>query len=66
MGTKSNEGKKKDGVRDMLSLKGVKGILHWKIMMTVNGKKYRCHRMRAWEAVGFEGLDGAVWLRHQF
>ncbi|HEY6505383.1 MAG TPA: glycoside hydrolase N-terminal domain-containing protein [Chitinophagaceae bacterium] len=66
MGLKSNEGKKAEWVKAMLSLKGLGGDPatenfddnKWK-MMTVPSYD-------GWEVVGFEGLDGAVWLRTSF
>jgi alpha-L-fucosidase 2 len=63
MGLKSDAGKKEAWMNDVLSLKGVNGNLalesfddnQWKIMTVPS--------WNGWEAEGFEGLDGAVWLR---
>ena len=66
MGTKSNEGKKEAWIKDILALKGMNGNpalenfddSKWKTMVVPS--------YDGWEAVGFEGLDGAVWLRTSF
>jgi alpha-L-fucosidase 2 len=66
MGLKSNEGKKNEWLKDMLSLKGLNGNpavenfddSKWKTMIAPSWD--------GWEAVGFEGLDGAIWLRTSF
>jgi alpha-L-fucosidase 2 len=66
MGLKSNEGKKGAWTNDMKSGKGVTGNpalenyddSQWKTMLVPS--------YEGWEAAGFEGLDGAVWLRTSF
>ena len=62
MGMKSNEGKKEEWIKGILSTKAEAAENYndasWK-MMTVPSYE-------GWEAVGFEGLDGAVWLRTSF
>ena len=63
MGLKSNEGKRSEWVKQVRSLKGVNGNpasenyddSKWKTMMVPSWD--------GWEAAGFEGLDGAIWLR---
>ena len=62
MGTKSNEGKKESWLKTVLEFNNPAtenfDDSKWKTMIvpTYDG----------WEAVGFEGLDGAVWLRTGF
>jgi alpha-L-fucosidase 2 len=66
MGLQSNEGKKAEWVKMIRSLKGMKGDpssekyddSQWKTMIVP--------AYDGWETVGFEGLDGAVWLRTYF
>lgn len=66
MGTKSDAGKKDVWVKNMLALKGMKGNpalpgyddSKWKTMSVPS--------YEGWEAVGFEGMDGAVWFRTSF
>ena len=66
MGVKSEEGKKSDWLKEMRALKGVNGNpalpgyddSHWKTMQVP--------AYEGWETMGFEGLDGAVWLRTSF
>ena len=66
MGLKSDEGKKSDWVKEILLLKGFQGNPaseyyddgKWNTMIVPSWD--------GWEAVGFEGLDGAIWLRTSF
>lgn len=65
MGLKSNQGSKAMWVKNMLSLKGKASPAtenfddsKWKTMTVPS--------YEGWEAAGFEGLDGAVWLRTNF
>ncbi|MGB3007578.1 MAG: glycoside hydrolase N-terminal domain-containing protein [Chitinophagaceae bacterium] len=62
MGTKSNEGKKEEWI---------KNVLQYKAPATENFDDNKWKTMtvpsyEGWEAAGFEGLDGAVWLRTSF
>lgn len=66
MGTKSDAGKKDVWIKNILALKGMKGNpalpgyddSKWKTMPVPS--------YEGWEAVGFEGMDGAVWFRTSF
>jgi alpha-L-fucosidase 2 len=62
MGTKSNEGKKEAWVKTVLQFNDPStenfNDSKWKTMTVPS--------YEGWEAVGFEGLDGAVWLRTSF
>lgn len=62
MGTKSNEGKKEAWLRSVLQNANAAAESFddskWKTMSVPS--------YEGWEAVGFEGLDGAVWLRTGF
>ncbi|HEX5654324.1 MAG TPA: glycoside hydrolase family 95 protein, partial [Chitinophagaceae bacterium] len=66
MGLKSHEGQRATWLSSILSLKGVKGNpaledyddSQWKLMDVPS--------YEGWEAIGFDGLDGAVWLRTSF
>ncbi len=62
MGLKSSEGLKEVWVNKMLQSKGPAAPdfddSKWKIMTVPS--------YDGWEAVGFEGLDGAIWLRTSF
>ena len=66
MGLKTNEGKKADWVKDMLSLKGMQGNPASENYDDSKWKTMTVPSWDGWEAVGFEGLDGAVWLRTSF
>src|SRR3712207_4394098 len=66
MGLKSNEGKRGEWFAAVRSLKGLKGNpalpdfddRGWKEMMVPS--------YEGWEAIGYEGLDGALWFRTSF
>jgi alpha-L-fucosidase 2 len=66
MGTKSDEGTKEIWTNNVLALKGMTvnpaeenfDDSKWKTMIVPS--------YDGWEAVGFEGMDGAVWLRTSF
>ncbi len=62
MGTKSNEGKKEAWLKTVLEFNHFAAEnfddSKWKTMAVPS--------YDGWEAVGFEGLDGAVWLRTSF
>ncbi len=62
MGTKSNEGKKESWLKTVLQNSDPAAAdfddSKWKTMPVPS--------YDGWEAVGFEGLDGAVWLRYNF
>ena len=62
MGTKSNEGKKEAWLKNVLQNSNPAAEnfddSKWKTMAVPS--------YDGWEAVGFEGLDGAVWLRTSF
>ncbi len=62
MGTKSNEGKKEAWIKNILQNSNPSkenfDDSQWKTMTVPS--------YEGWEAAGFEGLDGAVWLRTSF
>jgi alpha-L-fucosidase 2 len=62
MGLKSNDGERSSWVKKVLQSKNEAAEnfndSRWKIMTVPSWD--------GWEAVGFEGLDGAVWLRRDF
>ncbi|NCI48171.1 glycoside hydrolase family 95 protein [Sediminibacterium soli] len=66
MGLKSSEGKKEAWTRDMLSLKGLHGDPSAAHFDDGQWKTMQVPAYDGWESVGFEGLDGAVWLRTYF
>lgn len=66
MGSKSNEGKKAVWVQAMKSLKGVTGNPALEKYDDSKWHTMQVPSYEGWEAVGFEGLDGAVWLRTSF
>jgi alpha-L-fucosidase 2 len=66
MGLKSNEGQKSAWVKKILSLKNMKGNPAAKEFDDSKWKTMTVPSYEGWEAVGFEGLDGAVWLRTYF
>ena len=66
MGMKSNEGKKAEWVNEVRSLKGVKGNPALENYDDNQWKTMEVPAYDGWETVGFEGLDGAVWLRTYF
>lgn len=66
MGTKSGEGKKEEWINEVRSLKGVSGNPALEKYDDSKWKTMEVPSFDGWEAVGFEGLDGAVWLRTYF
>jgi alpha-L-fucosidase 2 len=66
MGMRSGEGKKADWTNDMRSLKGMKGNPSLEKYDDSQWKTMQVPSYEGWEAAGFEGLDGAVWLRTSF
>ncbi len=62
MGLESNEGKKEEWLKNILQNNDLSkenfDDSHWKTMAVPS--------YEGWEAAGFEGLDGAVWLRTSF
>lgn len=66
MGLKSNEGNRAKWLKNVQALQGVKGNPaaydfddnHWKEMQVPS--------YEGWEAIGYEGLDGAIWFRTTF
>jgi len=66
MGTKSNEGKKEEWTKSMLALKGMNGNPVLENFDDSQWKTMTAPSYEGWEAAGFEGLDGAVWLRTSF
>ncbi len=66
MGLKSNEGKRSEWVNRVTSLQGMKGNPALAAYDDSQWKTMQVPSYDGWEAVGFEGLDGAVWLRTSF
>lgn len=66
MGTKSSEDFKEIWTRNVLALKGMMGSPAEENFDDSQWKKMTVPSYDGWEAVGFEGLDGAVWLRTSF
>src|ERR1043166_8079486 len=66
MALKSDEGKKGEWFAAMRSLKGVNGNPALADYDDSKWKEMQVPSYDGWEAVGFEGLDGAVWLRTTF
>lgn len=66
MGMRSNEGSKVDWVKSMKALKGVKGDPSLEKYDDSQWKTMPVPSYEGWEAVGFEGLDGAIWFRTYF
>jgi alpha-L-fucosidase 2 len=66
MGTKSNEGKKEEWTKTMLALKGMTGNPALESFDDSQWKTMTVPSYEGWEATGFEGLDGALWLRTSF
>ena len=63
MGLKSNEGKKEQWLADILALKEMSGNPALPKFNDNGWKTMLVPAYEGWETVGFEGLDGAVWLR---
>lgn len=66
MGMRSNEGKRADWVNAMKGVKGMKGNPALEQYDDSQWKAMDVPSYEGWEAVGFDGLDGAVWLRSSF
>ncbi len=66
LGLKSEEGKRSEWVSKVRSLNGIKGNPALPDFDDSNWKTMQVPSFDGWEAVGFEGLDGAVWLRTTF
>ncbi|MEI9955913.1 MAG: glycoside hydrolase N-terminal domain-containing protein [Ferruginibacter sp.] len=66
MGAKSNEGAKEQWTKDMLALKGMNGNPALENFDDSKWQTMKVPSYDGWEAVGFEALDGAVWLRTSF
>jgi len=66
MGLKSNEGKRDEWVSKIKSLNGMKGNPALAGFDDSQWKTMQVPSYDGWETVGFEGLDGAVWLRTSF
>lgn len=66
MGTKSDEGKKEEWINEVRALKGVSGNPALEKYDDSKWKTMEVPSFDGWEAVGLEGLDGAVWLRTYF
>ena len=66
MGLKSNEGQKDTWLQEMISLKGLDGNLAAENFNDAGWKTMQVPAYEGWESAGFEGLDGAVWLRTSF
>lgn len=63
MGLKTQEGKKEQWTVDMLALKGMAGNPASMDFDDARWETMSVPSYEGWEAVGFEGLDGAVWFR---
>jgi alpha-L-fucosidase 2 len=66
MGLQSGEGKKLEWKEQMKSLKGMKGNPALENFDDSKWKTMEVPSYEGWEAIGFEGLDGAVWFRAAF
>ena len=66
MGLKSNEGAKAEWQKKIVELNGIKGNPAAENFDDSKWKTMTVPSYEGWEAVGFEGLDGAVWLRVSF
>ena len=66
MGLKSDEGLKTEWLKKVVELNGVKGNPSAENFDDSKWKTMKVPSYEGWEAVGFEGLDGAVWLRTSF
>ena len=66
MGLKSNEGKRMEWVNMVRSLKGMNGDPASKNFDDSQWKEMQVPSYEGWEAIGYDGLDGAVWLRTSF
>lgn len=66
MGLKGDEGKREEWVTSMRSLNGVHGDPSQTNFDDSQWKSMQVPSYEGWEAVGFEGLDGALWFRTSF
>jgi alpha-L-fucosidase 2 len=66
MGLKSGEGKKEDWVKKVRALEGVTGNPALPNYDDSRWKELEVPSYEGWEAVGLEGLDGALWFRTTF
>lgn len=66
MGLKSSEGAKEDWTSRMIAGEGLKGEPQREDFDDRNWKTMWVPSYEGWEAVGFDGMDGAVWLRTSF
>jgi alpha-L-fucosidase 2 len=66
MGLKSSTGEKGEWLKQIRSLKGMKGNPALETYDDSQWKTMPVPAYEGWETAGFEGLDGAVWLRHHF
>lgn len=66
MGLKSNEGSRETWNKTVLSLTGAPGNPSLEKYDDSKWKTMSVPSWDGWEAVGFEGLDGALWLRTYF
>lgn len=66
MGLKTDAGKRELWMNDVLALKGMNGSPFLENFNDDQWKSMTVPSYDGWEAVGFEGLDGAVWLRRRF
>ncbi|MDI9861155.1 glycoside hydrolase family 95 protein [Flectobacillus roseus] len=63
MGLKSHESKRETWIADMLALKGISGNPSQINFDDSSWKTMTVPSYEGWEAIGYEGLDGAVWFR---
>lgn len=66
MGLKSNEGKKETWLSEVKMGAGISGNPALEKYDDSQWKTMQVPSFAGWEAVGFEGLDGAVWMRTTF
>ncbi|MFT3935735.1 MAG: glycoside hydrolase N-terminal domain-containing protein [Chitinophagaceae bacterium] len=66
MGLQSDEGKKPEWINNIVSLKGLNGNPAAEFADDGQWKTMPVPAYDGWESVGFENLDGAVWLRTNF
>jgi alpha-L-fucosidase 2 len=66
MGLRTNEGKRVQWVNDMKVLKGMKGNPALANFDDRQWKEMEMPSYEGWEAIGHNGLDGAVWFRRSF
>ncbi|MDO9376306.1 MAG: glycoside hydrolase N-terminal domain-containing protein [Ferruginibacter sp.] len=66
MGLKSADGDREKWVKDMFALKGINGDPAAEKFSDAGWKTMPMPAYDGWEPNGFDGLDGAVWLRTSF